>query len=356
MNDTTPINKGNYSMDTEEREQLFEQYRAEGWEDDYKAYRQHWSEYPKRRFVADYPLLVDLEISSICNLKCPMCYTITDEFKKKVKTGLIKPELFFKIIDEIGGNVPALRLSLRGEPLLHKEIIRFVSYAKKKGIKEISFLTNLGKIDRVTFTELMQAGVDWITVSIDGVDEVYESIRKPLKFKETFEKIRYIREIKNTFNRHKPVIKVQAIWPSIRNNPEEYYNRLASEVDLIAFNPLIDYLGKDTDIVYLDQFSCPQHYQRLVIGADGLAMMCSNDEENSVVVGDAHVKSIYDIWHGDALNGMRALHSKPQGFLEIPVCKKCYLPRATEASEKARVNGREIIIENYINRNQRIGA
>ncbi|MGO8484875.1 radical SAM protein, partial [Rhizobium leguminosarum] len=57
--------------------------------------------------------------------------------------------------------------------------------------------------------------------------------------------------------------------------------------DLVAFNPLIDYLGNDSDVQYLDNFTCPQQYQRLVIGAYGLVMKCSNDEENREVIGDA---------------------------------------------------------------------
>lgn len=68
-----PINKGNYSMDTAEREALFEQYRGDGWEAEYAEYRRNWSEYAKQQKVSDYPLLVDIELSSVCNLACPMC-------------------------------------------------------------------------------------------------------------------------------------------------------------------------------------------------------------------------------------------------------------------------------------------
>ena len=35
-----PINKGNYSMDTPEREARFHRYLSEGWEDGYRTYRQ----------------------------------------------------------------------------------------------------------------------------------------------------------------------------------------------------------------------------------------------------------------------------------------------------------------------------
>lgn len=352
----TPIDKGNYSMETPEREELFDRYRGERWEKEYKEYRKNWTEFANNKTVSEYPLLVDAELASICNLKCPMCYTITDEFKEKVNAKLMDFDLFKKIVDEISGNVSALRLSLRGEPTIHPKFIECVKYAKNNGIKEVSLLTNGSKLTDDFFKKIMEAGVDWISISIDGLDNVYEGIRKPLKFKDTLQKIINIKEIKSKHNSHKPVIKVQSVWPAIRDTHEAYYNTFNPYVDLIAFNPLIDYLGKDTDIDYEDNFSCPQHYQRLVIGADGFAMMCSNDEEGTVIVGDANIQSVYDIWHGKILNTIREQQKKRNGFMEIPVCRKCYLPRATEDGERAMVNGREIIIKNYVNRGQEIGG
>lgn len=354
MNYYIPINKGNYDMDTEERIKRFELNRALGWETDYAKYRRNWSQYPNDQFVDEYPILVDVELSSLCNLQCPMCYTITQEFKDKVHTQLMDMRLFRKIIDEISGKVTAVRLSLRGEATLHPEFISCIQYCKDKGIKEVSFLTNAARLDKEYFIRMAEAGTDWITISIDGIGEQYENIRKPLKFQDTLKKIKDIHEIKEKRGWKKPVIKIQGIWPSIKKNPTEYYNTFEPYVDLIAFNPLIDYLDKDEDIVYVAGFACPQLYQRLVVGADGRVLLCSNDEDGQCIVGDANYESIYDIWHGDKLSAVRNLHKKGN-FKKLEVCKKCYLPRATEESEHAFVNDREIIIKNYINRKQVIG-
>ncbi|MGO6901960.1 radical SAM protein, partial [Rhizobium ruizarguesonis] len=142
-----PINKGNYSMDTVEREAAFDKFRGEGWEAEYADYRRKWSEYALNQQVSDYPLLVDLELASICNLRCPMCYTISDEFKKSVNTTRMDWDLYCRIIDEIGGKVPAIRLSLRGEATLHKRFADCVRYAKDHGIKEVSTLTHGFKLN-----------------------------------------------------------------------------------------------------------------------------------------------------------------------------------------------------------------
>jgi len=351
-----PINKGNYNLESPEREALFERYRGEGWEEAYAAYRKNWQDYPKTQHVSDYPLLVDLELSTACNLSCPMCYTITDEFKQKVPAKLMEFDLFTRIIDEIQGHVPALRLSLRGEPTIHPRFIDCIEYAKKRGIREVSFLTNGSTLSAEFFTRIMAAGADWITISVDGLGEMYESIRKPLRFQETLEKIRAIRDIKERAGSHRPVIKVQAIWPSIKEDPQAFYDTFAPIADLIAFNPLIDYLGNDGGIVYEQEFLCCQHYQRLVIGADGRVMMCSNDEESAVTIGDAAKETVHSIWHGERLNQLRTLHRQPDGFKQVPLCTRCYLPRKTEDGETAALNGRTVSINNYLNRSQEIGS
>lgn len=349
-----PINKGNYSMDTAEREAEFEAKRGFGWEKDYADYRGKWVSWAKNQTISDYPLLVDIELASVCNLRCPMCYTITKEFKHQVNATLMDWDVFTRIIDEIGGKVPAIRLSLRGEATLHKKFAECIRYAKDRGIKEVSTLTHGGKLTLPFFEEIAAAGLDWITISIDGVGETYEKIRKPIKFDELLDKIKAIKRFKEERGLKRPVIKVQGIWPAIRENPQEYYETLAPHVDLVAFNPLIDYLGNDEEIDYLDNFTCPQQYQRLVIGADGRVMKCSNDEENREVIGDIRQETVHQIWHGEKMQAVRELHKRKRGFMDSEVCRRCYLPRQT-TEEVASVDGREFIVRNYTNRAQVVG-
>ncbi len=351
MRKQTVINKGNYTMEPDEREARFETLRAFGWEKEYAVYRRQWHDLPQERRVSNYPLLVDIELSSICNLHCPMCYTITDQFKQQVPATLMNFDLFKKIVDEIGGRVPALRLSYRGEPTLHPRFIDCIRYAKASGIGEVSFLTNGSRLSSPYFEKILAAGADWITVSVDGIGAEYERIRSPLKFEATFSRLKAMHALKLKAGADKPVIKVQSVWPAIQRNPEEYYNLLAPWVDLIAFNPLIDFMNSDDNIAYIDQFYCPQHYQRLVIGADGRAMMCANDENTEEPVGNAVESSIHAIWHGRRLTEIRACHQSVEGFKHVAVCRRCYLPRVVDTRETATVNGRTFAIANYARAN-----
>lgn len=351
-----PINKGNYLIEPLEREKCWHAILGSGWEQEYNAYRETWREAPKDKLVGRYPLLVDLELSTVCNLRCPMCYTITPEFKKRVCAEFMAEDLFKKIVDEIAGKVPAIRLSLRGEPTLHPRFVDCLRYAKQAGIREVSTLTNGSKLTREFFLQIMHAGIDWITISIDGMGATYEKIRSPLKYSVILQTIKMMKEEKERFKMQKPVVKIQTVWPAIRGDPESYYNTFLPYTDLIAINPLIDYLNKDEDIVYEENFACPQQYQRMVVCADGKVLACANDEDGSNVVGDAYKQSIANIWHGSKLNEMRESQSYKGGYKKYDICKKCYLPRKTIQDEIIYIGGRKIIIKDYINRVQTIGA
>lgn len=351
----TPINKGNYSMEPPEREERFERLRGFGWEDEYKQYRREWFELPRLQKIRNYPLQVDLELSSTCNLSCPMCFTQTAVFKSSVQRCFMDDQLFKKIIDEIVGHVPSVRLSLRGEATLHPHFVELLSYAKSCGIPEVSFLTNGSTMTPELFEKIMHAGADWIIFSIDGLDSTYESIRRPMQFEKTLEMIRTINGIKRAHDHLKPVVKVQTLWPAIRTNPEKFYDTFSPYSDLVAFNPLIDYLSNDADIVFEEEFICSQLYQRVLIGADGKGLLCSNDEMCSESPGDANFQTIHEIWHGDKMTAIRNIHLCSRGFMDVPVCRHCYLPRKTEDSETASIHGRVFRIHNYVNRSQEIG-
>lgn len=350
-----PINKGHFDLDTEDRTAAFHEKLAQGWKEGYSEYRRLWVDLAKSRSIRDYPLLVDLELSSKCNLHCPMCYTITEEFLSKVDKKYMEIDLFKKVIDEIAGKVFAVRLSLRGESTLNKHFVEAVAYAKAKGIPEVSTLTHGKKFTGNFLRQSVAAGIDWITISIDGTGETYNKIRHPLTWEATLGRLKEIKALKEELGVQKPVIKVQGIWPAIRENPSRYYNELAPYTDLIAYNPLIDYLRNDKDIVYEENFACPQLYQRLVIGSDGKVMMCSNDEDSQHVIGDAYTQTVHEIWHGEALSKVREAHSRHDGFKEIGVCRACYYPRKAIPDETATVNDRAITIENYVNRAQVVG-
>ncbi len=318
--------------------------------------RFQWHNYPRWRRVARYPLHLDVELSSLCNMRCPMCYTTTQQFKESVDRAMMDFGLFKKIIDESARHgLFSIRLSLRGEPTAHPKMVEMLRYAKAAGIKEVSTLSNGLKMNEEVFEQLLEGGLDWLTLSIDGWGETYEKIRFPAKWEEIYRKVRAFHAIKRRKGSAKPVIKVQSVWPAIERDPAYFYNLFKPYVDEVASNPLIDFLREDSDIEYVEDFTCQYLWQRMSVGADGNIMMCQCDEMEEHVLGNAAKESIYEVWHGAKMSAIRRIHLEGKGPRTLKACKACIYPRARESAEPVALNDQVVRVERYTKRDQRIG-
>ena len=343
------INKGQIRLSDRKTNFSFEMNRSKGHFFSYILNRLRWHIYPRVHHVSNFPDHIDIEISSTCNLSCPMCYTITDEFKEKVNVGLMDINLFKKLIDECKKFKPySIRISFRGEAFIHPNIFEMIEYARNAGIKEISSLTHGGMLDETKFRKLIDLKLDWLTISFDGLGEEYNRIRAPNIFEEQVEKIRRFSEIKKELKVVKPLIKIQTISSAIESNAMDFYNVFSDISDQIASNPLIDFSHTVIDDNYLEHFTCPQPWQRLVVGSDGNAMMCSMDEIGTYIVGNLNDNSIYDVWHGKKMQKAREIHLKELGVKELPPCKWCLYPRKTN-SKNIPVGDRNVSSYNYSN-------
>jgi len=317
--------------------------------------RVRWHVYPAWGLAGRYPDHVDIELSAACNMKCPMCYTTTQRFKDEVPHTLFDFETYKRIIDELADNgVFSIRLSWRGEPTVHPKFMDFVRYAHKKGIKEIDSLTNALKMTPEMFAELVDMQMSWLTISFDGTGATYEKIRAPAKFDEAVAKIRRFHEIKKEKGSVKPVVRIQGIWPAIAEDPERYFETFEPIVDEVSVNSLLDYLRKDIEYEYVPDFQCPVPFQRLVIGSDGRAFMCINDEMGQVPIGDSKKESIYHIWNGPEMTAIRETHKKRLGAKTYEPCKVCYLARKT-VTKPYQVGRRTVALEELVGREMVVG-
>lgn len=334
---------------------LFVYHRGKGHLLRFLQNRVKWHIYPRIHLLPNYPDHVDIEASSACNMRCPMCFTVTDEFKTNVKLTVMKFDLFKRIVDEcVKHGAFSIRLSWRGEPTLNPNFVRMARYAKDQGIKEVSSLTNALKLTPAMFEELVDIGFDWLTISFDGMGETYNRIRAPAKFDEAVAKIRTFHEIKKRKGSTKPVVRIQGVWPAVKENPQSFYDTFRGIVDHVAVNPLLDYLRHDSEIVYRKNFTCPVLWQRLAIGADGKVSLCIHDEMSHHIVGDVNKQSISEIWNGPLLDEARKIHLKYMGVQKYKACAECFLPRASEPTTET-INGRVVTVNNMVNRPDVVG-
>jgi radical SAM protein with 4Fe4S-binding SPASM domain len=230
-------------------------------------------------------------------------------------------ELFRRLVDECARyNIFSIRLSWRGEVFTNPNFLNCVRYAKRVNkIPQVSFLTNGLKLKGENAEALIEAGVDYISVSVDGMGEMYEKIRYPSKFDQIYQNLWDFKALKEKMGSKKPQIRITTLWPAIACNSDAYYRKMSQVADKIVYNPLKDY-----SITTQDRKSfvtCQFLWERLFVGFNGTVHPCSNTKDE-FVVGNANQQTIRDIWLGEKMRTLRDIH-RQQRRLEISPCSSC---------------------------------
>lgn len=287
---------------------------------EYLEYRRAWHENPKGFVLRDFPLHLDIETTNRCNLMCTFCDK--QPFLGPEDFGMLDMDLFRKIIDEAAGHqLWGLKLSYRGEPLLHKQIVEMVAYAKQKGVLDIYFNTNGMLLSAKKSRELIEAGLDRISISIEGVDAAaYEQARVGAKFDIVRRNIESLKEQRDLLGVSHPKIRIQTVlFPG--DDLEAYRDFWGPFADEIA---AVDYKEEaERTEGLVRNWGCPQLWQRMTVEWDGTIFACNNDDEQRrLSPGNARDMSIHEAWHHPMVRGVRDLHQAGRSH-EVPDCNGC---------------------------------
>lgn len=288
--------------------------------EEYKEYRRCWSENPKSFILRELPLHLDIEATSYCNLRCTFCDR--QILVEKGMLGSIDMELFRHILDQFdeGHRLWGVKFSYRGEPLLNPNISEMVSYAKKKGVLDIYFNTNAMLLTEEKCKALIDAGLDRISISLDGIDkESYEAVRGGADFDTVVKNIETLLRVRNEIRSSIPKIRIQTVkLPGI--DSDAYVNKWKPYADEVAMLEYTDESKRENGIEA--GWACPQLWQRLTIEWDGSVFACNNDSLRGLYLGNAKERSIYDCWHDERLMLIREKHKQGKSH-EVPACDGC---------------------------------
>ena len=290
----------------------------------YREYRKKWEDNPLQKRIGRFPIHLDIEVTSLCNLKCPFCITTHANFK----SGLMDYEAFKTIINEGGEKgLYSVKLNWRGEPLIHPRIFDMIAYAKERGIVDVFMNTNATLLTREKAKKLIESGIDRIIISFEGYEkQFYESQRVGAVFEKTIENIRRLMSTRKEMNRSFPWVRVQTIMIEELKLKMDQYSRFWSEiVDEVAY---IDHKNEIKRIsVGESDWACPQLWQRMTIAWDGRIIPCVNDHFGKSCIGRIGEMTIENAWKSEIETNMRNLHSKGTAHT-IEVCLDCPLRSA----------------------------
>lgn len=164
----------------------------------------------------DYPEIITIEVSTICNLKCPICPTGTGLLKRQGK--LMKFDDFRIIWNKVKDTTKKLIIVGQGETFLNKDIYRMLDYIKDstshyrdtqgnlKNEPLWTYIDTNGNIP-VDYKKLLECNLDEIVFSIDGINqETYEQYRINGNFQTAVQNLKELVEARTIMRLKKPRI------------------------------------------------------------------------------------------------------------------------------------------------------
>ena len=161
------------------------------------------------------PNLLSINVTARCNLRCAMCMqprdNAADGDSPTMRRGgaELTPEQWLRVVDQAASARPAFYFT-GGEPLLYKGLDRILRHIKSTGLIA-AVVTNATTLAQHA-DSLVEAGVDNVTVSLDGPEEVHDRIRGAAgTFRRATEGIRALQEARRRAAKAFPAIKVNCV-------------------------------------------------------------------------------------------------------------------------------------------------
>lgn len=300
------------------------------------------------------PTSITIDISSVCNLRCPFCPTGSRTIR--LPQGYLSADDFRTHISQFP-HLSSAVLCNWGEPLLNPELFQILAITRQKHI-ETELDTNFSlSLSDAFLLNLLQSGLGILRVSLDGASQqTYATYRKSGDFAVVFSNMERLRVLQKRKGITTPVI----FWKFIvhRHNEHEMEKavHMAKDIDVTL---LFDALQLSEDIVdvrvsheplttrkefwlttksryaspyykksahtnpYVDR-PCPWLFSSLVIHTDGSVLPCCYTASGESAMGNIRQQPITDIWHSPAYQYARSLFLPHKKMQRTPVvCEHC---------------------------------
>ena len=293
----------------------------------YLNYRYRYDIYPQDKKIDDFPPCVQIEPTSICNYRCVFCYQ-TDKNLTQGKhghMGMMSLDLFKNIIDQIEGNVEAVTLASRGEPLMAKSIIPMLMYASKKFLA-FKINTNASFLNEEKIHALLSAEPNTLVFSADAADsDLYAKLRVNGDLDKVVSNIKLFSDIRQKhYPQNKTIVRVSGVRYSKEQHFEDiekFWGRYTDQVAFVSYNPWESAYDAQTNNI---QDHCSDLWRRTFVWWDGTINPCDVDYRSTLAVGNIRRELLTDVWQGSKYHNLRNLHSNKRRC-EITPCNGCIL-------------------------------
>lgn len=290
-----------------------------------------------------WPLHMQIELTSYCDLACPICPTGRDELDRDAKA--IDVRLFDKLMEEVGPYLLTVSLWAWGEPLLHKGLEEILRIAARYPVATL-LSTNGQSLDQDRVQRALRAHPPaYLIVAVDGLcDETNSVYRVGARLKPALDGVRALAEWKRRTGARRPVLHCRFMamkhneheLPQLREFSSDAGFDLVSvrglsiidsdeapHSDMVPVSALLrayEYAGGKR--VPRDDFVCQHAFTFPTVMADGTVVACEQDFNCRHPLGTLTPDNTFaGIWRSRHAAGIRGtIRDTPDDF---SFCRNC---------------------------------
>ena len=293
----------------------------------YLFYRYRYDVFPVTRELDAFPPCVQIEPTSICNYRCVFCYQTDRSFTqgRHGHMGQMPLETFKSVVDEIEGEVEAVTLASRGEPLMCKDIDGMLAYAAGKFLA-LKINTNAWYLDERRAHAVLAAEPNTLVFSADAADaELYAKLRVNGKLERVLENVRRFADIKaKHYPQSRTITRVSGVQFSKEQDfqkVERFWRDYVDQVAFVDYNPWENAYDAPANALVAP---CSDLWRRVFVWWDGRMNPCDVDYKSQLSPGKVGETDLSALWRGESYSALRDSHLSGQRQGLTP-CKGCVL-------------------------------
>jgi len=309
------------------------------------------------------PPYLKVESTPVCHLSCTGCMHVYPDYKLQFHPSLnLSLENFKRMIDPVADYIVGISFSLRGEPLLNRNLPSIVAYAHQKGIAT-SFPTNLSMpLNAKQVNAIVTSGLDAMYISLDGASpETYIQYRVGGDFKLIEKNVRLLADAKKALGLKRPKL----VWKFVVFDHNEHEVETAAktyrdygfdEYEFVANwsgEKMREKEKEDNARIVANKEACYFPWNSAIVQSDGDVKPCCSMKAQDFIMGNAAQDGLKAVWRNENYTRLRlGFETKNYGDNMHPICRACVglsekirqyekvkplkiTPLAPEASKKA---------------------
>jgi radical SAM protein with 4Fe4S-binding SPASM domain len=294
------------------------------------------------------PYVITVEPTNACNLRCPLCPTGLN--RKGRRTGCMDLALFREVLRQVSPYAFRIWLYNWGEPSLHEGIFEMIAEVRRQRLASV-LSSNLTVLKNDTPEELVRSGLEWLVMSVDGLDQAsYARYRRGGDFEVVRANISRLVEARRRLGSATPVLEWQFLVMRHNQHLLPAARSLAHELGVDIFNPMPTMLAESPFTGKFDREQaeqwlpgdaaptpedyarpplvdrvCPWPWYTLTVNWDGGVSPCCRVVGEEWDLGNVREQTIAEIWRGERYVRLReivATQRLAEGFEDV-ICSFC---------------------------------